>query len=66
MFSYQIRPLKFGIVNQLKFMFFQDAIQDPMFSHFSRFYAKQLDLGTPFKNPVGVQITPQINPVVLK
>ena len=46
---YQIRPLNFGVENPLEFMFFQDAIQDPMFPHLSRFYAQQIDLGTPFK-----------------
>ena len=28
---HQIRPLNSGIENPLKFMFFQDAIQDPIF-----------------------------------
>ena len=46
---YQITALSFGIENPLKFMFFQDAIQDPIFSHFIRFYLQKCDLWTPFK-----------------
>ena len=54
-----------GIENQLKFIFFQDAIQDPIFYHFIRFCPK-IRFGDPLQNPVGCKMAPKITQVAPK
>ena len=53
-----LQAFHFGIVNQLKFMFIQDVLQDPIFSHLIRFHFQKWEFGTAFKiqlAPIGDQ-----------
>ena len=47
------QALNFSIRNQLKFMFFQDAIYDPIFLILFEFISKKLDCWTPLEIQLG-------------